>query len=71
MDFYQPVPCFYAERVFGNAAQQTWPEVSSFLKVTFMFHAAEHQKLIPPKSEYKYRKYPLDWVEEQHREGVK
>lgn len=52
MDFYQPIPCFYAEHVFGNAARQTWPGVSSFLEVT-LFHAVEHQELILPKSEYK------------------
>lgn len=56
MDFYHPVPCFYAEGVFGTAVQQTWPEVSSFLKVTLMLHAAEHRELIPPKSKCKYGK---------------
>lgn len=53
VDFYQPVPCFYAEGVFGSATRQTWPEVSSFLKVTFMFHAVEYHEFIAPKSEYK------------------
>lgn len=64
-------PCFYAEGAFRNAAQQTQQKVSSFLNVTFMFHATEHQELIPPKLEYKYGKCPLDWAEEKCKKILK